>query len=82
VSDNSLASVDPDAKPLILGHGDPWCTQCHIVTRPNNGKVNGVAFVELGNIRPMHPLEAFFGFMDTMGGKSAGLEKNAELRIA
>ena len=79
--DIAKGSVDTGAMPLILGHGDPWAHNVMLRRDRLTGKVNGVAFVDLGNVRPMHPLEDFFCFMGTMADKSAWQLRNAAPRI-
>ena len=81
VSDIAKGSGFTDTRPLILGHGDGWAHNVMLRRDQVTGKVNGVAFVDLGNVRPMHPLEDFFCFMGTMANASAWHTKVAEPRI-
>lgn len=66
VNDIVSAFADTGVEPKILGHGDAWAHNVMIRRNKESGKVNGVAFVDLGNIRMMNPLEDYFCFLGTM----------------
>lgn len=71
VPDIVAGAADHDLKPKVLGHGDPWAHNVMLRRDTATGLVNGVAFVDLGNVRMVHPLEDFFCFLGTMAIKDA-----------
>lgn len=66
VNDIVGAFADTGVEPKLLGHGDAWAHNVMVRRDKESGRVNGVAFVDLGNVRMMSPLEDFFCFLGTM----------------
>lgn len=57
--------ADNGLTPIMMVHGDPWA-QNVMLRRDATGKINGVAFVDLGNVRAGHPVQDFCCFITTM----------------
>ena len=60
------AFTEIDIEPIILGHGDGWAHNVMLRRDKFTRKVNGVAFVDLGCVRMMSPVEDFYCFLGTM----------------
>ena len=71
VPDIVAGAADGVTAPKLLCHGDPWAHNVMLRRENGTGKVNGVAFVDFGNVRMTHPLEDFFCFLGTMAVKDA-----------
>jgi hypothetical protein len=60
--------VDRSITPLMMVHGDPWA-QNVMLRRDENGEVDGVAFVDLGNVRVGNVIQDVCCFTTTLMDK-------------
>jgi hypothetical protein len=79
ISDIVAAAADNDVEPQLLGHGDPWAHNVMLRRDAETGSVNGVAFVDFGNVRMVHPLEDLFCFLGTSSVRQAVLRRDTEI---
>ncbi len=54
---------DRNSEPCLLVHGDPYPPNLMLRRDTDNNKINGVAFVDLGTVRPGGPLADLYGFL-------------------
>jgi hypothetical protein len=79
VPDIVAAAGDNDIEPKLLGHGDPWAHNVMLRRDPETGVVNGVAFVDFGNVRMVHPLEDLFCFVGTSSVRQAVIHRDTKI---